>query len=143
MTDPLLESRLEDNTPSLCPEDTASKADASQNDQSLSPMSEMMEKAHTFRKLWPNITVDNYLTLFGFRRFRTAHLLNLRFLEDEISKIDRKIYQAGLQLDLPQANMDKLGLRHGKRDTNAPEVEEVINQNLVLKLRELIKQYGT
>jgi hypothetical protein len=143
MTDPLPESRLEDNTPTLRPDDTASKADASQNDQSLGPISDMIEKAHIFRKLWPNVTVDNYLTLFGFRRFRTAHLLNLRFLEDEISRIDRKIYQAGLQLDLPPANKDKLGLRHGKRDTNALEVEEVINQELVLKLRELIKQYGT
>ena len=71
------------------------------------------------------------------------HLLNLRFLEDKISKIDHKIYQAGLKLDLPPANVDNLGLRHGKRDRNAPEVEEVINQELILKLRELIKQHGT
>ena len=64
-------------------------------------------------------------------------------MEGEISKIDHKIYQAGLNLDLPPTNMDKLGLRHGKRDRNAPEVEEVIDQELILKLRELIKQYGT
>ena len=46
-------------------------------------------------------------------------------------------------MDLPRAIMDKLGLRHGKRDRIAPEVEEVIDRELILKLRELIKHRGT
>ncbi|KAL2044941.1 hypothetical protein N7G274_002716 [Stereocaulon virgatum] len=120
MTDSLPESRLENNTPTLRPDDTASKTDASQNDQSLGPTSDMIENVHIFRKLWRNVTVDNYPTFSGFRQFKMAHLLNLRVLEDEISRTDGKIYQAELQLDLPPANMDNSALRRGKRDTNAP-----------------------
>ena len=102
-----------------------------------------LTKRNSFASFGPMSRVDNYLILYGFRGFRTTHLLNLRFLEDDISKIDHKIYQAGLKLDLAPANVDKLGLRHGKRDRNAPEVEEVIDQELLLKLRELIEQYST
>ena len=98
--------------------------------------------AQLFRKLWCNATDDNYFTLYGFRRFRTAHLLNLRFLEDEIDKIDHKIFQAGMKLGYSPGIKDKLGLRHGKKDLDAQGADDVVNQELVLKLRDLLKQYG-
>lgn len=100
------------------------------------------ETARLFRSLWSNITDDNALTLYGFRRFRTTHLLNLRLLETEIDKIDHKIYQAGLSLDLPSTSADKLGLKHSKRDVHAPSPEEVLDPELVSKLRQLLKEYG-
>ena len=100
------------------------------------------QAAKMFPKLWPIVTDDNPLTLFGFRRFRTTHLLNLRFLEEEIEKIDSKIYQAGFKLGLPLPENDKLGLRYGKQDKDAPKAEDCIDEALVLKLRSLIKQYG-
>jgi hypothetical protein len=45
-------------------------------------------------------TADNNLTLHGFRRSKTTHLLNLRYLEDEVAQIDHTLYQAGLSLNL-------------------------------------------
>ena len=53
-----------------------------------------------FNKIWREITSDNRHTLFGFRRYRTTDLLNLRLLEAEIGTIDHDVYQAGLQLKL-------------------------------------------
>ncbi len=100
------------------------------------------EVARLFRDLWRVTTDDNRLTLFSFRRFRTAHLLNLRFLEAEIDQIDHIIYQAGLKLDVPLAKEDRLGLRHGKKDVNALGAEETIDRESVLHLRHLLKEYG-
>lgn len=100
------------------------------------------ETARLFRNLWSNITDDNALTLFGFRRFRTTHLLNLRLLETEIDNIDHKIYQAGLSLGLPSTSADKLGLKQSKRDERTPSPEEVLKPELVSKLRRLLKEYG-
>lgn len=100
------------------------------------------ETARLFPKLWSNITDDNALTLYGFRRFRTTHLLNLRLLESEIEKIDHKVYQAGLKLGLPSTSADKLGLKQSKRDEHAPSPDEVLEPELVSKLRQLLKEYG-
>jgi hypothetical protein len=97
---------------------------------------------HKFTKHWQNATASNNLTLHGFRRFKTTHLLNLRFLEDEIGELDHIIYQAGLSLGLDPSSSDRLGLEHSKRDANVPQVEETITQELVLKLRRLLKEYG-
>ena len=100
------------------------------------------DEASKFERIWQNCTDDNNLTLHGFRRFKTSHLLNLRFLEDEIAELDHIIYQAGLSLDLERSPNDRLGLRHSKRDSNAPCIHDTINGDLILKLRGLIKQYG-
>ena len=72
------------------------------------------ELAGLFRRFWCATTDDRRLTLFGFRRYRTAHLLNLRFLEDEIHKIDHDIFQAGLQLDVTSTAAERLGLKHAR-----------------------------
>lgn len=100
------------------------------------------ETARLFENLWSNVTDDNALTLYGFRRFRTTHLLNLRLLETEIDKIDHQIYQAGLGLDLPLTSADKLGLKHSKRDEHAPCPEDVLKPELVSKLRQVLREYG-
>ncbi|KAM3067052.1 hypothetical protein ACMFMG_011831 [Clarireedia jacksonii] len=94
-----------------------------------------------FTKHWQAATDDNNLTLYGFRRFKTTHLLNLRFLEDEIADLDHTIYQAGLSLQLDISPIDRLGLQHSKRDPNTPKVEATISEGLVLKLRDLLRQY--
>lgn len=98
-----------------------------------------------FRKIWSEITSDNYLTLFGFRRFRTTHLLNLRFLEAEIDIIDHDLYQAGLQLDQQLGRgytIDRLGLKQAKKDSEGVIVEGAVNKALIMRLRRLIKEYG-
>ena len=124
-------------------EDTSYKESrVSDNQEHFNQRNESKEIARSFPKLWSNITDDNALTLYGFRRFRTTHLLNLRLLETEIDKIDHKIYQAGLSLGLPSTSADKLGLKHSKRDGHAPSPEEVLKPELVLKLRQLLKEYG-
>ncbi|KAL8818011.1 MAG: hypothetical protein Q9191_008031 [Dirinaria sp. TL-2023a] len=102
---------------------------------------ETPDTARLFRSLWSNVTDDNPLTLYGFRRFRTTHLLNLRLLELEIDKIDRKIYQAGLNLGLPHTGTDKLGLKHSKKDKHAPSPVEILDPELVSKLRKLLREY--
>lgn len=104
---------------------------------------EQSEMATMFRKFWSTTTDDSRLTLFGFRRFRTAHLLNLRYLEEEIHKIDHDFFQAGLQLDVPCTAADRLGLKHGRRDESALGVKALIKPELVLRLRDLLKQYGS
>lgn len=98
-----------------------------------------------FSTVWREITSDNHLTLFGFRRYRTAHLLNLRFLEAEINEIDHDLYQAGLQLDQPldrAHTIDRLGLKQAKIDSKRVRIEEVANEALIMRLRRLIKEYG-
>lgn len=98
-----------------------------------------------FSKIWREITSDNHLTLFGFRRYRTTHLLNLRFLEAEIDRLDHDLYQAGLQLNQPlvrQNTLDRLGLKQAKKDSKPMKVEEVVNEALIMRLRKLIKEYG-
>lgn len=99
----------------------------------------------TFSKVWREITSDNHLTLFGFRRYRTTHLLNFRFLEAEIDKIDHDLYQAGLQLEQPFSGdhtIDRLGLKQAKKDSQKIKIEEVVNEGVILRLRGLIKEYG-
>ena len=96
----------------------------------------------TFRKAWITSTADSNLTLHGFRRFKTTHLLNLRFLENEVAELDQMLYQAGLSLGLRHSSTDRLGLKHCKRGANSPNVADIINDELLLKLRHTIKQYG-
>lgn len=98
--------------------------------------------ADKFRTYWQTATHDNNLTLHGFRRFKTSHLLNLRFLEDEIAEVDHRIYQAGLSLELNPPACDRLGLKCSKRDLDTPPVEDIFTKELVLKLRKLLQQYG-
>lgn len=100
------------------------------------------EASDMFCRHWRSSTADNNLTLHGFRRFKTTHLLNLRFLEQEIAELDHTIYQAGLSLDLELSAADRLGLNHCKRDINVGSNDENITQGFILKLRDLIKQYG-
>lgn len=98
-----------------------------------------------FTKVWREITSDNHLTLFGFQRYRTAHLLNLRFIEAEIGKIDHELYQAGLQLHPPldrEHTLDRLGLKQAKRDNVPNKVEEVVDKKTIMRLRRLVKEYG-
>lgn len=99
--------------------------------------------AELFRSLWPRVTSDSNITLHGFRRFKTTHLVNLRFLEEEIAELDRTIYQAGLRLGHAPSARDRLGLKHGKIDPNAPNPKDAITREMVLQLRSLIKQYGS
>ncbi|KAI0188488.1 hypothetical protein EV127DRAFT_497834 [Xylaria flabelliformis] len=94
-----------------------------------------------FQKHWEIATDDNNLTLHGFRRFKTTHLLNLRYLEDEIAELDHIIYQAGLSLGLNHTPTDRLGLSWSKKDQNVPSVEVTMTRELVLKLRNLLQQY--
>ncbi|KAL8393789.1 hypothetical protein RB595_003511 [Gaeumannomyces hyphopodioides] len=99
------------------------------------------DRAGLFRKIWPVATNDSNLTLHGFRRFKTSHLLNLRFLEEEIAELDHRIYQAGLSLQIEPSDADRLGLKHCKRDAQVPDPAEVIRRETVEALRNLLKQY--
>jgi hypothetical protein len=104
--------------------------------------SEKSESHKLFEKAWTLSTEDSNLALYGFRRFKTAHLLNLRLLEEEIDQIDHQIYQAGLKLGIGPAPNDRLGLKHCQKDEHALCPEEVLDEGLILKLRELLRQYG-
>lgn len=97
---------------------------------------------YEFPALWQEATADGDLALYGFRRFKTTHLLNLRFLENEIAELDHQIYQAGLSLNLSVSKNDRLGLKHSKKDEDLPEIHGNVNRDLVWRLRDLLKQYG-
>lgn len=99
--------------------------------------------ASYFPALWDASTADSNLTLHGFRRFKTAHLLNLRFLETEIAQVDREIYQAGLSLNHSLTTHDRLRLSYCTKEDAVPPIEETITVELVLRLRALMRQYGT
>ena len=94
-----------------------------------------------FRRAWYHATDDNHLTLFGFRRFRTAHLINLRFLEAEIDQLDHQIFQAGLNLGIKPGEADRLGLRQARRDPNLKPGSN-LSASLASKLRRLLREYG-
>jgi len=100
------------------------------------------EIAQNFRAHWRSATNSNNLSLFCFRRYRSSHLLNLRFLEDEIAKLDHHLYQAGLQVEIDPDSQDRMGLRTATRDKDVRPIEEAINRNLILDLRKLINEYG-
>lgn len=108
----------------------------------MSERSQNSSVESSFRKAWIASTADNNLTLHGFRRFKTTHLLNLRFLENEIAELDHVLYQAGLSLGVSPSSTDRLGLKHSKRDASIPKVSDIITEELVRKLRDLLKQYG-
>ena len=96
-----------------------------------------------FGAFWRGVTSDDHQTLFGFRRYRTTHLLNLRFLEAEIEGIDRRLYQAGLHRDQAldrRYSVDRLGLKRAGKDSE--KVVTIIDKDLITRLRTLIKEYG-
>ena len=112
--------------------------DSAKSDPSQDPGSTI----NTFRKAWIASTADSNQTLHGFRRFKTAHLLNLRLLEDEVAQMDNTLYQAGLSLDLPISSTDRLRLKKIKKDPTFPGISATITPEFVQKFRDLLKQYG-
>ena len=133
-----------DSTPQKIPDsEKTSPADQKALDRSPSrdpPRSEI------FQKIWSRSTEDKNLTLYGFRRFKTSHLVNLRFLEEEISELDHGIYQAGLSLnndnDTWKRKSDRLGLRYSHRDSIVPALQDTITESMVLRMRNLLREYG-
>ncbi|KAL9598142.1 MAG: hypothetical protein Q9219_004698 [cf. Caloplaca sp. 3 TL-2023] len=118
------------------------QTDSPQSHQPLLPeLSKDPEAARTFLKLWHKATDDNYFTLFGFRRFRTAHLLALRLLENEIEVLDRQIYQSGIRLGRTPTSGKNLGLSYAKQDACALSVDTVMNEGLISKMRRLLREY--
>jgi hypothetical protein len=95
-----------------------------------------------FSRCWEISTADNNLTLHGFRRSKTTHLMNLRYFEDEIAAIDHTIYQAGIGLGLDSTSVDQLSLKDCKKDAVTPKVEEAITHDLMKRLCVLLKEYG-
>ena len=95
-----------------------------------------------FETIWKRSTGESNLSLHGFRRFKTSQLLNLRFLVDPVAQLYHLIYQAGLDLQLNPAPLDRLGLRHAKRVIATLETRRKVTPDLILKLRELLKQYS-
>ena len=115
---------------------------AESNTQLLKSCDTDVQKSNQiFRRAWLQAIDDNQLTLFGFRRFRTAHLISLRLLEAEIDQIDHQMFQAGLSLGIQPGEANRLGLRQARKDPNVKVGGDIPN-SLVTKLRELLKQYG-
>jgi hypothetical protein len=63
-------------------------------------------------------------------------------MEDEIAELDHVVYQAGLSLGIEESHGDRLGLKYSRRDVDVPKIEETITEELLLKLRALLQQYG-
>ena len=56
-------------------------------------------RSNILRKVWSHSTQGKNLTLYRFRRLKSSHLVNLCFLEEKISELDHRVFQAGLKLD--------------------------------------------
>lgn len=91
--------------------------------------------AAQFPRHWEVSTADSNLTLHGFRRFKTMHLLNLRYIEAEIAEIDHLFYQLGLSLNLEPYSTDRLGLKHCQRDEDVTSINDALTKDLIQKLR--------
>ena len=127
-------------------ETSSSEISSSSNQKDLiQPNSRDLSRSSIFPKVWSQSTNDKNLTLYGFRRFKTSHLVNLRYLEEEISECDRRIYQAGLRLDIDKERRkaDRLGLQYSHRDSDVPDLQDTITDSMVLKMRSLLKEYGS
>ena len=81
-----------------------------------------------FSRHWQSSTNNINLTLHSFRRFKTTHLLNLLFLEDEIAKLDYTAYQAGLTLGIDPMSSDRLGLKHSIRDLGPQDIAATVKE---------------
>jgi len=46
-----------------------------------------------------------------------------------------------LSLNISLSPNDRLGLKHSKRDKNIPQIHEIINKDLVVRLRDLLQKY--
>lgn len=97
-----------------------------------------------FQKAWQAASADSDVALYGFRRFKTSHLINLRFLEDEIAELDHVIYQTGLALGLDHCPANRLGLKYCRRDAPVSgRVRDTIPTEAILRLRHLLREYGS
>ena len=113
--------------------------------EQLQPQAKECSEYLNFRQIWEHSIEDNNLTLYGFQRFKTSHILNLRYLEKEIAQLDREIYQIGLKCMATRENdrpRDRLALRFSKRDDDFYEKEDYISSEKILRLRSLLKDYG-
>ena len=108
--------------------------------QSIDPYECVTPTLELFPDIWNDATSDNRLTMFGFRRFRTSHLVNLKMLEKEFERVDRAIYQTGLRLPQHISKADRLGLKDAKKDPQ--DSRTAIDEDLILSLRKLVKEYG-
>lgn len=108
----------------------------------MEPSQESQRLIEQFPNLWQASTADSNLTLHGFRRFKTTHLLNLRYIEAEIAEIDHTIYQLGLSSNVAPSSTDRLGLKHCKRDEIPPSADQTLSKELLQRLRQLLKDYG-
>jgi hypothetical protein len=96
-----------------------------------------------FESLWPTVTSPDRLVLYGFRRFRTSHLLNLRVLEQQIMEVDQTIFEAGLQFGDVHAGRDRLALSCASPSRRpGPPAANEIDEQLLRRLRILLKEYG-
>jgi hypothetical protein len=82
-----------------------------------------------FPALWRASAADDNITLCSFRRFKTSHLLNLRFLESEVAELDHKIFQARLNLGGQPSPADRLGLGHSKPDNVVPPNQDALTKD--------------
>ena len=127
------------HTSNICVDSQPVKGNRDEGDEPDSYYSDL------FSKSWNISTSDYHSSLFGFRRYRTSHLINLRFLEAEIHQMDRDLYQAGLKLDQPLDRdhaLDRLGLKQAKRDSSELNAEANVDKASIMRLRGLIKEYG-
>jgi hypothetical protein len=99
--------------------------------------------AGAFPQHWLGSTLEDKISRYGFRRFQTSQLLNIRFLENEVAELDRSIYKAGLRLNLPfSSSTDRFGPEHVVLDHQSATADKIITHENVLKLRRLLKDYS-
>ncbi|KAL6831284.1 hypothetical protein J3E69DRAFT_329123, partial [Trichoderma sp. SZMC 28015] len=107
----------------------------------MEPIQPSQSLSEQFPNHWQASTADSNLTLHGFRRFKTTHLLNLRYLEAEVAEIDHLIYQLGLSLNVEPSATDRLGLKHCTRDEKLPSTDQAVSKELIQRLRQTLKEY--
>ncbi|CAN8099915.1 unnamed protein product [Discula destructiva] len=96
--------------------------------------------APVFNRIWSIATEDENLTMYAFKRFKTSHLVNLRYLEHELDKLDRDVYQAGLSLGHDVSKTGRLLLGHAQKDKVIKTVQDVAQKENIIRLRKLISE---
>lgn len=106
------------------------------------PVVPTQEFIHNFKTRWKSVNVSpkdkiNFEVSHSFRKFRTMHLLNLRFLENEILALEQLFFQAGLHISKPNEDGNPNAI-----DPRFSSDQENISATFVETLRRLIEQYG-
>lgn len=97
-------------------------------------------RVHDFEESWGKVTNSGVLN--QFHRYNTLHLLNLRFLEEELATVESQVLRAGLKFSGREKGPDQIIFEEAIISPDVCDSNGKVSQAYVEKLRNLIQKYG-